>query len=76
MGKNEKLWNRFCTIPNNFTWIELIKVLNYKGYFEMKKTGKTRGSRGKFVDENKNIINLHKPHPNNIVKQYVIKKTL
>jgi len=28
------------------------------------------------VDANKNIINLHKPHPGNILKGYIIKEIL
>jgi len=45
-------------------------------FTEIAKKGKTGGSRVKFLDEEKRIINLHKPHPDNIVKQYVIKQIL
>ena len=71
MGKNEKLVERLCSYPKDFTWEELTKVLAFFGYGE-KKGGKTGGSRRKFIDANKNIISLHKPHPGNIVKTYAI----
>lgn len=76
MSKIEKLIERFKTVPKNFTWEELVKVLKYYGYHELSKKGKTGGSRRKFVNENNDIINLHKPHPQNIVKQYAIRQVL
>lgn len=76
MSKIEKLIERFKTVPKNFTWDELVKVLSHYGYQELSKKGKTGGSRRKFVNKQKDIINLHKPHPGNIVKQYAIKQVL
>lgn len=61
--------------PNDFTWEELSKVLAHFGYAEMSK-GKTGGSRRKFADSDKNIISLHKPHPGNIVKGYMLKQII
>ncbi len=75
MSKQEKLLNRFLTIPSDFTWDELKKVLASLGYSEITK-GKTAGSRKKFVDEEDNLILLHKPHPSNIVKKYAIKQII
>lgn len=71
MAKIEKLIERLLSKPNDFTWEELTKVLGHYGYCELKK-GKTGGSRRKFVDETNNIISLHKPHPKNILKRYMI----
>ena len=71
MGKNEKLTDRLRSKPKDFTWDELVKVLGLFGY-EEQKTGKTGGSRRKFVDASNNVISLHKPHPGSIVKAYVI----
>lgn len=76
MSKIEKLIVKFKSIPKDLTWEELLKILTYFGFEEIKKKGKTGGSRVKFSNENNNIINLHKPHPSNIVKQYVIKQIL
>ena len=71
MSRQEKLLTRLLTIPNDFTWEELVKVLSPFGYNEVV-GGKTGGSRRKFVDDNKNIITLHKPHPSSIVKNYAL----
>jgi predicted RNA binding protein YcfA (HicA-like mRNA interferase family) len=76
MSKVEKLIEKFKSSPIDFTWDELVKVLNYLGYFEKTTKGKTGGSRVKFVNNETDVINLHKPHPSNIVKQYVIKQII
>jgi hypothetical protein len=39
---------------------------------EIKPRAKTTGSRRKFVNADNRVISLHKPHPNKIVKAYVI----
>ena len=75
MSQKEKLIDRFLSVPANFTWDELIKVLEYYGYVEGIK-GKTGGSRRRFVDDDGNIILLHKPHPANIVKKYAIRQVI
>lgn len=71
MSRHEKLLERLLSNPKDFTWEELIKILNAYCYYE-KKSGKTGGSRRKFIDQNNLIISLHKPHPGNIVKTYII----
>jgi len=75
MSRHEKLISRLLSSPLDFTWGELIKVLAGFGYTEVK-TGKTGGSRRKFMDEYKNIISLHKPHPVNIIKGYAIREVI
>jgi len=75
MSRHEKLVIRLLTVPKDFTWEELIKVLNSFGYDEVK-GGKTGGSRRRFADEKKNIITLHKPHPANIVKSYALREVI
>lgn len=75
MSRQEKLIVRLLSVPKDFTWDELVKVLNSFGYEELK-GGKTGGSRRPFVDGDKNIITLHKPHPANIVKGYAIKEII
>lgn len=69
MSKHSKLLARLKSRPNDFTWDELVSVLKQFSYQE--KTGS--GARRKFV----HIITdhkllFHKPHPENIVKRYVI----
>ena len=75
MSKKDKLIDRLLSIPTDFTWDELGVVLTSFGYQEMK-TGKTGGSRRKFVDADKNIITLHKPHPGKILKEYALKQVV
>jgi len=75
MAKIDKLIARLLLRPADFTWDELVNVLGYLGYKELKK-GKTGGSRRKFANEGKQIINLHKPHPGNIVKRYMIDQVI
>lgn len=78
MSKIEKLVERFLSVPKDLTWEEFSKVLNYYGYVEFKKKGKTGGSRRKFLNpklEN-DIIIAHKPHPQNVVKRYIIEQVI
>jgi len=48
------------------------RLLNSFGYSEIK-TGKTSGSRVAFYSEDRrHLIRLHKPHPQNRVKRYIL----
>jgi predicted RNA binding protein YcfA (HicA-like mRNA interferase family) len=69
----EKLINRFSSEPADFHFNELIKLLSSYGYVQVK-TGKSSGSRCKFVNKNVDSIRIHKPHPTGILKQYQIKQ--
>lgn len=75
MSHSEKLLMRLLSLPKDFTWEELTKILHHFGFVELKK-GKTGGSRRKFADEKKNVIILHKPHPENVVKEYALKQVI
>ena len=75
MVQRNKLIVRFKSRPKDFTWNELIRLLGGLGYREMA-AGKTGGSRRRFVHAVAPAILLHKPHPGNIVKLYVIKELL
>lgn len=75
MGRREKLVARLKGRPKDFTWDELVRLLEGLGYVEAA-TGKTGGSRRRFIHETAPIIALHKPHPGNIVKMYVIDNVL
>ena len=76
MSKIDKLIVKFNSNPKDLTWEELIKILTHFGFSEITKKGKTGGSRVKFANESKDIINLHKPHPSNIIKPYLIKQII
>lgn len=75
MSRREKLVARLKSRPRDFTWDELIRLLRGLGYREAA-TGKTGGSRRRFVHATAPTIALHKPHPGNIVKMYVIDELL
>lgn len=73
MSKIEKLITRFLSEPKDFEWAELKKLLISLGYEEYN-SGKTSGSRVKFISEKHADISLHKPHPTPILKKYQIKQ--
>jgi hypothetical protein len=76
MSTRDKLLNRFLRQPRDFTFQELTRLLNSFGYIEEKK-GKTSGSRVMFYNKEKgHPIMIHKPHPGNIIKIYVMKYIL
>ena len=72
MSKNEKLVRRLLSLPKDFSYDELRKLLLSLGYVE-DNLGKTSGSAVRFINCKKHIIRLHKLHPDNIVKPYIIK---
>lgn len=71
MSKLEKEIERLKSKPKDFTYDEAKRVLNNFGFIENNK-GKTSGSRVKFIDGQNRIIELHKPHPKNILKSYQV----
>jgi hypothetical protein len=76
MAKFDKLRERILSKPNDFTWDELVTLLGHFGYKEVN-TGKTGGSRRKFVETtSKHVISLHKPHPGKILKSYQINQVI
>ncbi|HYC05835.1 MAG TPA: type II toxin-antitoxin system HicA family toxin [Azospirillaceae bacterium] len=75
MGQLDKLVSRFKAKPADFTWDELVRLLESLGYREAG-AGRTGGSRRRFVHPTAAAIALHRPHPGNIVKLYVIKDLL
>lgn len=69
MTRSDKLISRFLKRPQNFTYNELLRLLNGFGYNEL------QGSGSRVVFYNKKLkhnIKLHKPHPGNILKKYQI----
>ncbi|MGK7887664.1 MAG: type II toxin-antitoxin system HicA family toxin [Crocosphaera sp.] len=75
MTRKEKLIKRLLTRPKDFTWDEMRKLLAELGFEEVK-TGKTSGSRRRFINSSGIIISLHKPHPKNILKMYQIEQLI
>ncbi len=71
MSRIEKLVERLKAKPKDLTYEEAEKILNSLGFFEYNK-GRTSGSRVEFKKNNKKI-QIHKPHPRNILKPYQVK---
>lgn len=72
MSKIEKDVERLKSKPKDFTYNEAKKILNNFGFYEHNK-GKTSGSRIVFIGKDLNKkIEIHKPHPSNILKPYQI----
>ena len=74
MGTKEKLIERFLTLPKDFTYDEVKRLLGLFGYRERYK-GSTSGSRVEFIDSTSTFsFIMHKPHPSNIIKGYIMKQ--
>lgn len=74
MGTREKLIKRFLSMPKDFTFKELSRLLGYFGYEKYAK-GKTSGSRVIFRHPEREFpIMLHKPHPQPQLKIYALRQ--
>lgn len=76
MGTKEKLIVRFISQPKDFTFEELVRLFRHFD-FVIGAKGKTSGSRMEFINEKRSLsYGVHKPHPANTIKQYVMKQVL
>lgn len=76
MSKLEKAKERLKQLPKDYTYTEGRSLLNALGFKEGNK-GKTSGSRVRFYREKDGaIINLHKPHPQDEMKNYAVRDLL
>ena len=75
MSRRDKLVARLKGRQKDVPWDELVRLLEGLDYAEAI-TGKTGGSRRRFVHATAPILALHKPHPGNIVKISVIDDVL
>ena len=76
MNKKEKLVKRFRTLPKDFTFEEVVTLFQIYG-FSLENKGSTSGSRIKFYNEqDENAFIMHKPHPSNIIKGYMMRDIL
>lgn len=75
--QNKMNWNKrkidSPILTSDFTWEEVRRLLVALGYVPGNK-GKTSGSRVIFKGDGLKPIMLHKPHPGNIIKGYVMKQ--
>jgi len=75
MSKHANLRRKFLSKPSDFTWNELVTLLKGFGY-KLASSGKTGGSRVRFLHLEKGVISLHKPHPSLILKRYQIRQII
>ena len=76
MSTREKLIKRFKASPKDFSFDEMVRLFVIFG-FEIDNKGDTSGSRLSFVNREKSLLyNMHKPHPNSIIKMYVMRQVL
>ena len=76
MGTKDKLIERFKRQPKDFTFNELMHLFQVLG-FEISQKGKTSGSHVEFVNNEKELTyGAHKPHPDSVIKIYVMKQVL
>lgn len=74
MSKKEKLIDKLLKKPKDFTFDEMKSLLSYLGY--SLKPGGT-GSGVKFIrSESNEVINFHKPHPDGILKRYILEQII
>ena len=73
MSSKDKLIERFKKRPKDFTYEETITLLTYYGYHEDTK-GATSGSRVRLTNEETGYyIDIHRPHPGSIMKEWMVK---
>ncbi|MEA3372909.1 MAG: type II toxin-antitoxin system HicA family toxin [Campylobacterota bacterium] len=73
MSKKDKLLKKFLQVPakKDLTFNELETLLQALGYVKIEGDG----SAVKFYNKEKDsLISLHKPHPGNILKVYLVKQ--
>ena len=73
MSRHEKLLDKFRKNPKNFTWNELVQLLEGLGY-RQSTGGRTGGSRRRFIHVLAPRIFLHQPHAEDKLKPYIIRE--
>lgn len=70
MSKTDKQLLRLLSMPKDFSWAELVVVMQ-KHHFELHSGS---GSGRKFFHaKTQTVFFLHEPHPEKIVKRYALK---
>jgi hypothetical protein len=73
VSKVQKEIARILAKPMDYTWDELLSLMNAFGY-ELRTSG---GSGRKFFDPaTKALFFLHEPHPSNILKAYQVRAVI
>ena len=67
MSRKDKLVERFCSLPSDFTFDELVRLFAIFG-FKLSNKGRTSGSRVSFIN-GADVYYAHRPHPGKLVKK-------
>ena len=72
MSKHEKLREKLLRLPRNFTYDEMVTLLNGLGYIEEERK-RSSGSAVIFYKQELNDKKMfHKPHPEKELKRYIL----
>jgi hypothetical protein len=71
MSTKDKLIERFLSLPRDFSFDELTRLMGGFGY-TLSNKGATSGSRVSF-DKGDESLTIHRPHPGNTVGKGVLK---
>lgn len=72
MSKHDKTIEKLTAkpAPTDLKWSDLVGLLTHFGYDQKN----NNGSRRKFVHRDSgHMLSLHEPHPQNVIKQYVVR---
>jgi predicted RNA binding protein YcfA (HicA-like mRNA interferase family) len=69
MSKQDKLLDKLRNSSNTFEWSDTITLLSRLGYVQTEMAG----SRVRFTHESLSMILIHKPHPQNYIKDGALK---
>lgn len=76
MTKHQKLIEKLTRLPKNFTYDEMVTLLNGFGYVESER-GRSSGSAVMFYNKEMNDkIMFHKPHPSKEIRRYILKMVI
>ena len=76
MGTKGKPVERYNRQPKDFTFQELTRLFQTLG-FEVSQKGKISGSRVEFFNKEKELsYGAHKPHPDSVIKNDVMKQVM
>ena len=69
MSKHEKLLASLCSKPKDYTWSELVALLQSFGIELSTGSGSVRKFRNPLTGK---LFHIHQPHPSNILKRYQV----
>ena len=72
MARWKRVEEKLINFSKDITFAEIVTLLEHYGYV-LDNSGRTSGSRIRFVKDSRCDILLHKPYPQKYLKAYVVK---